>query len=389
MTEPLRRRVPVAIRMALFYGTSYFPLGVLTPFLPVWLAHRGLTEQEIPLVLAAGLFIRLLGNTAWGRLADFLGERRRLLMALTVVSLATHAALLPAQGFWTILGAYLLASLVFPAQVALTENVGVLAAYQRGYDYARVRLWGSVSFVLGTLAIGRLLPVTGVEGVLWVILAGMALSAATAWMIPDVRPPPAPRPRLVRGYLTNRLFLLFLGVNALVQGSHAAYYSYSALHWRAAGHDDFTIGLLWTEGVVFEIALFALAKRVLPRVKPTTLMLLAGFGGSLRWTVTGLTSDLTALVLIQWLHAMSFALAHLGAMHFIARACPEDATATAQGLYSSLGIAVAMALATLSLSLLIAPLGGAVFLVMAAMCAGSCVIAAALRRRWDGSRLAL
>lgn len=389
MTEPLRRRVPVAIRMALFYATSYFSLGVITPFLPVWLDHRGLSAAEIPVVLAGGLFIRLIGNTAWGRLADYLGERRRLLMALTVISLATHAALLPAQGFWAILAAYLAASLAFPAQVALTENVGVLAAYQRGYDYARVRLWGSVSFVLGTLAIGQLMPLTGVEGVLWVILAGLGLSAATAWLVPDVRPPPAQRSGLVRGYLTNRLFLLFLGVNALVQGSHAAYYSYSALHWREAGHDDFTIGLLWTEGVAFEIALFALAKRLLPRVKPTTLMLLGGFGGILRWTVIGVTTDLTALVLVQWMHAMTFAMAHLGAMHFIARACPDDATATAQGLYSSLGIAVSMACATLSLSLLIGPLGGGVFLVMAAMCAASCVVAATLRRTWDGSRLAI
>ncbi|WP_158595770.1 MFS transporter [Oleomonas cavernae] len=389
--EPLRRRLPVAVRMAFFYAVSFSALGVIVPFLPVWLAHRGLDPIDISLVLGAGQVVRIFGNTGFGRLADRLGERRRILMGLTVISFLSFLLLLPAQGFFALLGAYVIASLFYPAQVSLTENLGVLAAYQRGYDYGIVRLWGSVTFIAATLVVGRLTPMTGPEGVIWVAIGTLGLTAASAWLLPDVRVPlPAVRRRgAVAAFLRNPVFLLFLGANALVQGSHAAYYTFSALYWQKAGLSDFTIGLIWSEGVLAEIVLFAISARFVNRLRPTTLIVVAGFGGILRWGVIAMTTDVAALLAVNWLHAASFAFAHLGAMHFIPRAIPPDLTATAQGLYSSVGISVAVAATTMALGPLYAVAGGAIFAIMAGFCALSAILAIALDRRWDGRPITL
>lgn len=386
--EPLRRRWPVAYRMALFYAISYSGLGVLVPFLPVWMAHRGLGPVEISIVLATGQLVRIFGNTGFGRLADYLGERRRVLMGLTVASFLSFLVLVPAQGFSAILIGYFIASLFYPAQVALTENLGVLAAYQRGYDYGRVRLWGSVTFIGGTLAVGGLMPMAGPEGVLWLILAMLGLTAATAWLLPDVRPDRGQRRHgTLRAFLTNPVFLLFLGANAFVQSSHAAYYTFSTLHWRAAGLDDLTIGIIWSEGVLAEILLFAISSRFVHRLRPTQLILIGALGGILRWGVLASTADVWALLAVNWLHAASFAFAHLGAMHFIPRAIPEGMTATAQGLYASLGISVAVAAATFAMGPLYASIGGLIFAVMAGFCLLSAGFGLALDRRWDGRHI--
>lgn len=384
--EPLRRRLPVAVRMAFFYGVSFSALGVIVPFLPVWLAHRGLTPADVALVLGAGQVVRIFGNTGFGRIADRMGERRRILMVLTVISFLSFLLLPVAHGFAALLGAYVVASLFYPAQVSLTENLGVLAAYQRGYDYGIVRLWGSVTFIGATLVVGWLTPSTGPEGIVWVAIAALGLTAGSAWLLPDVRVPlPAVKRRgAVLGFLRNPVFLLFLGANALVQGSHAAYYTFSALHWRAAGLSDFTVGLIWSEGVVAEILLFALSARFVNRLRPTMLIVIAALGGIIRWSVIATTTDVTALLAVNWLHAASFAFAHLGAMHFIPRAIPADLTATAQGLYSSIGISVAVAATTIGLGPLYAPDDGTIFAIMAGFCAVSAVLAWFLDRRWDG-----
>jgi len=376
--------------MALFYAVSYSGLGVIVPFLPVWMQARGLDPIEIAVVLSVGQLVRIFGNTGFGRLADHFGERRRILMALTVASLLSYLLLLPAQGFVAILAANLVASLFYPAQVALTENLGVLAAYQRGYDYGRVRLWGSVTFIGGTLAVGFEQKVVGPDGILWLALVALAATVALAWMLPDIRTERAPRQKgAVGAFLRNPVFLLFLGANAFVQSSHAAYYTFSTLHWRQAGLDDLAIGLIWSEGVVAEILLFAVSARFVHRIRPTRLILIGALGGIVRWGVLASTTDLGWLLAINWLHAASFAFAHLGAMHFIPRGIPQGLTATAQGLYSSIGISVAVAVATLALGPLYAALGGLIFIVMAGFCVLSAVLGYFLDRRWDGGVIRL
>ena len=51
-----------------------------------------------------------------------------------------------------------------------------------------------------------------------------------------------------------------LVASALIQGSHAVYYSLSTLHWRDHGIDEFASSVLWAEGIVAEIVLFFVAQ---------------------------------------------------------------------------------------------------------------------------------
>jgi MFS transporter, PPP family, 3-phenylpropionic acid transporter len=79
------------------------------------------------------------------------------------------------------------------------------------------------------------------------------------------------------------LFLLFLLAASMVQASHAFYYSFGSLHWRAQGIPDGVIGALWSVGVVAEIALFAASGRVIASIGTTRLLMLAGLAATLRW----------------------------------------------------------------------------------------------------------
>ena len=65
---------------------------------------------------------------------------------------------------------------------------------------------------------------------------------------------------------------------SLIQASHAVYYGFSTLDWRAAGLDGTTIGALWALGVVAEIALFALSGRLPAWISPTVLLAIGGPG---------------------------------------------------------------------------------------------------------------
>jgi len=162
--------------------------------------------------------------------------------------------------------------------------------------------------------------------------------------------------------------------------SHAVYYAFSALHWRAAGLTSAAVGWLWAEGVIAEVVLFAVAGAVVARVGALRLMALAGVCGIVRWIVLGATTDLTALIAVQALHAGTFGAAHLGAMHFLARNAPAGLAASAQALYSAVSGGFAIGLAMLASGWLYTELGGRAFFPMAAMSAAGLGIALLLMR---------
>ena len=69
-------RLPVATRFALFYGAIFLALGVFLPFWPVWLADRGLSESQVGLLLALGLWAKVATGPLFGHLADRRRNRR-------------------------------------------------------------------------------------------------------------------------------------------------------------------------------------------------------------------------------------------------------------------------------------------------------------------------
>jgi PPP family 3-phenylpropionic acid transporter len=181
--------------------------------------------------------------------------------------------------------------------------------------------------------------------------------------------------------LSDRNFLLFLTAAGLLQGSHAAYYGFSAVYWQAAGLSGTIIGLLWAEGVIAEVIFFAVSATVFARTGPAALLLIAGVAGILRWAVLGMTTDLPALFAVQLLHAATFGAAHFGAMHFIARAAPPGLAATAQGLYSAAAGGIGIGFALLLAGKLYGINEASAFLAMAGLSLGGAILAMPLYQR--------
>jgi PPP family 3-phenylpropionic acid transporter len=143
--------------------------------------------------------------------------------------------------------------------------------------------------------------------------------------------PDAPEPSY-QGFLRTPGFAMVAAAAGLIQASHAVYYNFSALDWKATGMDGATVGALWAVGVMAEITLFALSGRRLPPwLGPAALLVAGGLGATLRWTVMALDPPMAALPLLQCLHGLSFGATHLGAIGFVARAAPAGRAATAQG----------------------------------------------------------
>jgi PPP family 3-phenylpropionic acid transporter len=168
--------------------------------------------------------------------------------------------------------------------------------------------------------------------------------------------------------MTAPPFLLFVLSVGLIQGSHAAYYSFSILDWTALGYSATTVGFLWAAGVVAEIFLLTQVRGLVKRWGAVTLIVIGGVGAAIRWTLTGLAPPLPLLFAVQTLHALSFAAAYLGAVEYIDRTLPKRLTNTAMTLMSTTGVGAITGVATVACGYLYDAQGpGAIYALVAAM----------------------
>ncbi len=370
-----------AIRLAAYYSALFMAVGIHLPFWPLWLKDHGLTPAQIGLILAATYLVKSVVNPLIGHVVDRRGDRRRPMLLLAMGATVAWMGFAVADGFWPILVLTVVALGLWSGIMPVGEALALMTTQRHGIDYGRVRLWGSATFIITATLCGQLLVGHSTDLLVWLITASLAVTAAACAALPDARvavPDGAKAPPL-KPLVTSAPFLLFLAAGSLNSAAHTVYYAFSTIHWKAAGISDATIGLLWSEGVIAEIVLFAVSGLAVRRFGPAGLLLLAGLGGLLRWTVLGLTTDVPMLAAAQVLHAATFGCAHLGAMHFIQRAVPAGLSARAQGLYAAVAMGVAPGLMSPLTGRLYEALGGHAFLVMAGFSALMALAAARLR----------
>ncbi len=371
-----------ALRLGAFYAAVYGTVGVTVPFLPVWLENRGLTPDAIGIVLGVGLWVRLLTTPIAGRIADRTGRSKRMMIALALFAASAFAAYELGTGLLTFAVLSFLANGAYAPIAALGDSLAIRARV----DYGRVRLWGSLAFMVAALGTGKLLDGLPVDIVLWLAVGGIVSVSLTCALLPAEAPRPiAPAtvgPR-TRDLLGRRAFLVFLATAASAHAAHAVYYAFGSIHWRASGISDTAIGLLWAEGVLAEVALFAFGARVTARVRPWALFALAGAAGVVRFSVLGSSTALPVLAAAQLLHGLTFGATHLGAIAFLARRVPEQLASTAQALYSVAGTGLALGLATPVAGFLFERWHGGAYVCSAALGALALVLAVVLRATPD------
>ena len=343
-------RTSLALRLSAYLGAIFLMLGTQMPFWPLYLKGEGLDAADIGVVVAAASWARVFGLPLWGWVADPPGRGRPTLLGLALAGAAVYAAFFFVEGYWPALVLQVLVGFFTGALIPLGDSQILQATREQRVDYGRIRLWGSATFILGNLVGGWLIALENRDWYLAAIVLPLLATAATAWALPR-----RPRERTQRApvklgtLLRNRAYLSIALVSCFLQASHGAYYVISAIAWRAAGYSEAAIAWLWVEGVVAEILLLAAGKHLLRRYSTATLLAVGGIGSAVRWSLTALTDDLWLLIVLQALHALSFAIVHLASVTTLARVVPPERLASAQALwtavYAGIFISGAMALA--------------------------------------------
>ncbi|MEN0571265.1 3-phenylpropionate MFS transporter [Serratia nevei] len=357
--------------LALSYFTYFFSYGIFLPFWGVWLKGEGIAPEIIGMLLGAGLVARFLGSLL---IAPRVKDPSHLVSALRLLALLTLAF---AVGFcfgngWGWLMLVIAGfNLFFSPLVPLTDALAGTWQKQIRMDYGRVRLWGSLAFVIGSALTGQLVAVWGHNAILYSLIFSVLAMLLGMLLKPSVMPQGEARThsgaeRSLWALLKEGPVWRFLLCVTLLQGAHAGYYSFGSIYWQEAGYSASTIGYLWSLGVVAEVIIFASSNVLFRRWNARNLLLLSACCGVLRWSLMAYSTELGWLLLIQILHCGTFTVCHLAAMRFIAARQGQEVIRL-QAVYSALAMGGGIAVMTVIAGFLFEHWQGGVFWVMAAV----------------------
>lgn len=369
-----------ALRLAIFYGAVFGLVGTHLPFFPMWLGAIGIDASWIGLIIAAPSVTRFTTLPFVTAMAE---RRHALRAAMILTAFATtlgFAVVATMTHPLALLLVYALTAIVWTPTVPLTDAYALKAVARYGLSYGPLRLWGSAAFVVGALACGLLVEAIDPRHLIWVIVA-MAAAGAVASLA--LSPAPVAQSETAAGCRAPSLlrdpgFLAIITASALIQGSHAAYYTFASIAWRGEGIGGLAIAALWVLGVLAEIVVFALSPRF--TWPPATLVALAGLCAAIRWIVTAQSPPFAVLAMVQVSHGISFGLTMVATMTLLVRYVPAQVMASAQGFLAA-ATGIVMAVTAITSGALYARIGQGLYGVMAAMALLGAVVIWTGRRR--------
>jgi MFS transporter, PPP family, 3-phenylpropionic acid transporter len=333
------------------FGAIWFcyfaAIGAFNPYAPLWFQELGFSTLAIGAIASLQSWTRVIAPYAWGWFGDRGGQRARLVRWAALGSMLAAAGLLVARGYGAVVVCTVLLFVANGGVVPLSE--ATLARHLKTADgvdsarYGRVRVWGSLGFIVAVLAGGALLQAGGIGWFPWLALGVFALLWLATLRLPlgpeDVcghAEAPAIHSVLRRPEVAWFFASVFFTVLA-----HTSLYAFFSLYVDRLGYSKSAVGLLWAVSVAAEIVFFWTQGRFFDRWSPQRWLLAAAGLSVLRFAAVAAFGELPAvLVGSQLLHAVTFAAHHAACIQLISRYFPGPLRGRGQALYSTLGYGV-------------------------------------------------
>ncbi len=330
-----------ATRLRLFYLLYYGNVGAYLPYFAAYLRGRGFTGEQIGVVQMLPSLLAPVVALSWASFADHRATPQRALRLATAWA-ALAVLLLPfARTPWEVGAVVLLMALGDRAVVPLADSITLEWCRDNpAVSYARIRLFGSVGFILLTLLVGRALTLRGnrpadlvVPVVVAVCVAGYALVARGAPA--SARHVARPVARDLAALARDRRLHLLLAASALHWAACAPFHLLFGVFVRDLGLAADVTGLGMGLGVLAEIGVLLVFPRLEARVPRRGLFAIAFLGSAVRWALLAHTTGPAAIAALQLLHGLTFGLFWGSATRTLADLVPPPLRATGQAVFSA------------------------------------------------------
>ena len=325
-------------RLSGYYLFYFAFIGAFSPYFGLYLQSLAFSAWDISVLMTQMQIMRLAGPFFWSALVDRMGRRMTVIRLTSAITLAVFCAFFLTTRFEILLISLGLFAFFWVAALPLVETLTFDHLRDEPARYSRIRLWGSVGFIVTVLGVGALLDRWPLSSLLWVCVLCLAGIVLCGFAIPEApvlhgHESQQPIGRILRQPRVRALLAACFAMSA----AHGALNIFYSIFLSDHGYSKSLVGGLWTLGVLAEIVVFFYMARVMRRFSLRQILLASFAAAVVRFVTIGQASDqLLVLALAQLLHGLTFGAFHSAAIAAINRWFPGNTRSRGQALYSSL-----------------------------------------------------
>ena len=356
-------------RLSRFYFFYYFFVGSFVPYWGIYLQSENFSPSSIGILLSLFQISRIVAPNFWGWLADHTGHRVKWIKLTSFLGLIGFIGVFWAKGFFWIFLVMSALSLFTSSTLPLAESLTLAHLATTDGHYSRIRLWGSIGFIVASLFLGYLIDLQGINILLWVLLIAQAIIFFLSNTIPETQDIQHKTNDLSIWKIikTPSVIALLLGCTLMVS-AHGVLYNFYSIYLKDHGYSSGTIGWLWAVGVICEILIFMAMPKILRRYSLKAILLMSLFLGIIRFILIGASPDhLYLLFIAQMFHAATFGSFHAASIEVIAYYFKGRNQTRGQAIYNSVAYGIGGTIGGLGGGYLIQYLGGQLGFMIAAI----------------------
>jgi PPP family 3-phenylpropionic acid transporter len=374
-----------SISFALFFFAYYGYVGVFSPYASLYFADKGMTAAQIGVLMSLMQVMRIFGPNLWGWVADHSRRRVAVLRLTAMAALIAFCGIFFGNTFVQFFIVMVAINAFTSAQGPLSEALMLSEMHGDLTNYGKVRLWGSVGFIMAVTVAGQMLDWWGIGLLPWITLVLLALVLiACLRMDESPHPPEHHEVPSVASLLKRREVIAFFASSFLMIAAHASLYVYYSLYLAQIGYSNTVIGLMWSLGVVAEIVFFFYQAPIFRRFGIQRLMVASLLLAVVRFLMIGFgAASVTLLLVAQVLHAATFGVHHSASVATLQRWFSGPLQARGQALFISISYGLGGTIGGLILSGLWDTFGSRAVYLMAAIFSLAATVAAVLSYRWQ------
>lgn len=323
-------------RLSGFYFFYFAFVGAFTPFWGLYLQSLEFNAFQIGVLMSLLQVSRIFAPNLWGWLADHTGKRVAVVQLAALLSLVFYIGVFAGDSFAWMFAIMALMSLFWSASLPLVEAITLGHLGAGGEGYGRIRLWGSIGFIIAVIILGYVLDNAPVRALLWVVLGlKLGIFLLSRWIPEPSFQPHHTDDRPVWAIIRRPVVAGFLVACFLMAAAHGVYYTFYSIYLVDHGYSKSMVGWLWALGVICEVLVFLWMPRLAARFGLWRILIASFALAALRFFMIGWGVESVALVVFaQTLHAASFGSYHAAAVALVHRFFRGRHQSKGQGLYT-------------------------------------------------------
>ena len=277
-------------RLSRFYFFYYFFVGLFTPYWGLYLQDLKFDAVEIGILLSLFHFSRIIAPNFWGWLADHTGQRAKWIRLSSFLGVLGFFSVFWADSFYLMFFTMMAMSIFTSSTLPLAESLTLshLSASKENNTYSRIRLWGSVGFIVAAFFLGYLIDLLSIKTLVWALLLAQLTIFILTFYIPEKKEQVIyPVKRSILKVIKNREVIAMLLGSGLMVSSHGLLYNFYSIFLTDNSYSSFTIGALWSIGVISEIFIFLLMPKILTKINLKKILLISLALAILRFFLIG------------------------------------------------------------------------------------------------------